>query len=597
MGMRFLLTAINAKYIHSNLAVYSLRATAAAGGIPVEIAEFTINHYVEDILKELYRQKPHVLFFSCYIWNWEYVKELAAECRKIMPQTPVWVGGPEVSYDADRILKENPAISGVLLGEGEESFPRLLEYYLSRQEAGLKPSGPGLTVQKENEDGKSRGMKELEGVAYRDGEEIFVNPQRHLPDLDKTPFPYIFADPSRGDIPDAAGQPNRDSEQNGFSHKILYYESSRGCPFSCSYCLSSIEKTVRFRDMDKVKRELDFFLDAKAPQVKFVDRTFNCQEAHALEIWTYLLEHDNGITNFHFEIGADLLTDAQLALMKRMRPGLIQLETGVQSVNPRTLKEIRRTMYFAKAAGRVREIKGFGNIHQHLDLIAGLPYEGLESFAESFDAVYALEPEQLQLGFLKVLKGSRMHRNASEYGILYREKPPYEVLSTAWLSYGELTLLKSVEHMVEIYYNSGQFFLTLSKLVPLWPSAFSFYRELADYYQEQGFFKIQHSRARRYEILLDFISEKMETNKERFRELLTADYYLREKAKSRPAFAGDLSPYREEIREIQKRFGKDRHVEVGHFREGRKCGPRFWIFDYGRRNPLTRAAERTEVKM
>lgn len=556
---RFLLTAINAKYIHSNLAVYSLRSAAAERGFQVELAEFTINHYVEQILQELYRRSPRVLFFSCYIWNWEYVKELAAECRKIMPDTPIWVGGPEVSYDAWRVLQENPAITGVLLGEGEENFPQLLEAYC-----------------------REDSFEGIDGLAFRrESGEICIRPQLQLPDLNKIPFPY-------GDMEE-------------FEHKIVYYESSRGCPFSCSYCLSSIEKRVRFRDLNLVKQELGFFLQKKVPQVKFVDRTFNCRESHALEIWSYLLEHDNGVTNFHFEIGADLLTDKELALMERMRPGLIQLEIGVQSTNGRTLEEIRRGMDFSLLRQRVRQVQSFGNIHQHLDLIAGLPYEDLERFARSFDEVFALRPEQLQLGFLKVLKGSYMQEKAGDYGILYGERAPYEVLQTDWMSYADLLRLKGIEQMVEVYYNSHQFSLTLAELLKEWPSAFAFFDALATYYEKNGYGSVQHARARRYEILLDFIGDCMQKpmpELEKYRELLTFDYYLREYAKSRPAFATDITPYKEQLRRIQKVYGKDKHVEPGYFMgEARGKEPVFWLFDYENRSPLTKDAALSRVDL
>lgn len=570
------MTAINAKYIHSNLAVYSLQAAAESRGISVELEEFTINHRVDVILQELYKRKPDVLFFSCYIWNWEYVKELAAEWRKIMPQVPVWVGGPEVSYDEARVLEENPAITGVLLGEGEESFPRLLEYYLQD----FQEYGAWREIIR---------LEDIPGLAFtkktKEVREICLYPQEKPVDFHKLSFPY--------------------KDLENFSNKIIYYESSRGCPFSCSYCLSSLEKQVRFRDMELVKQELGAFLEAGVAQVKFVDRTFNCRESHALEIWQFLLEHDNGRTNFHFEIGADLLTEKELALLEQLRPGQVQLEMGVQSTYGRTLEEIHRKMDFAEVKKKVLKVKSFGNIHQHLDLIAGLPFENLERFARSFDQVFALGPEQLQLGFLKVLKGTLMEKQALDYGIQYREKPPYEVLSTPWMSYEDLMELKGVEEMVEIYYNSHQFSLTLAHLLLLWPSAFAFFRELAWFYEKKGWHQVQHARVRRYEILLEFIRQRLEREgrgewEPRYRELLTFDYYLRENAKSRPDFALDLAPWREEIRQIQKAWGKDVHVEAGRYfvgdmeagqgSEQMEEGPRFWIFDYKKRNPLTKDA-------
>jgi radical SAM superfamily enzyme YgiQ (UPF0313 family) len=556
--MKILLTAINAKYIHSNLAVYSLKASAGEYASQVELAEFTINHRTEEILREIYLRKPDVLLFSCYIWNIEYVRELTAECRKVMPRVPIWLGGPEVSYDAEEELRLHPEVTGILTGEGEESFRLLVGYYVNYKD---KASGqdfaaiPGAVY-------RSHAAEECEG--QETAGEICRNPSAGLTDLSSIPFPY--------------------QDLKEFEHRIIYYESSRGCPFSCSYCLSSIDKSVRFRDLELVKRELQFFLDAKVPQVKFVDRTFNCRRSHALAIWRYLLEHDNGVTNFHFEIAADLLDQEELDLMAQMRPGLIQLEIGVQSTNPETIRRINRSMDLEKVKSNVARVRAMGNIHQHLDLIAGLPFEDYCSFAESFNQIYAMKPEQLQLGFLKVLKGSQMCREAESYGIVYGEKPPYEVLFTRWLSFDEVLKLKNVEEMVEVYYNSLQFRITLDRLVPLFSSPFEFFQDLADYYEEQGHNGRNHSRLQRYEILLDFIRSRLPEEENRFRELLTIDLYLREHVKSRPAFAPDQSPYRENIREILRRTGRQNHVEVvTENTEEITC----LVFDYSRRSPLT----------
>lgn len=552
--MRVLLTAINAKYIHSNLAVYSLKAAAEEQGFPVETAEFTINHRAEEILRELYLRKPQVLCFSCYIWNMELVRELLTECKKVMPQVPIWLGGPEVSYDAVRQLERHAELTGVLTGEGEISFPLLIKYYVNQE--------------------KEEALAEIPGAVYRDREgEIHSNPRGELPDLSRIPFPY--------------------SSFDALEHKIIYYESTRGCPFSCSYCLSSIDKRVRFRDLELVKKELQIFLDARVPQVKFVDRTFNCRHSHSMAVWRYLLEHDNGVTNFHFEISADLLNEEELALMQKMRPGLIQLEIGVQSVNPQTIREIDRTMDLVKLKENVSRVKAMGNIHQHLDLIAGLPYEDYESFAHSFDEVFAMEPEQLQLGFLKVLKGSKMYRSAADYGIVCKEKPPYEVLYSKWLSFDEILRLKAIEEMVEIYYNSHQFRYTLEKLIPVFSSPFAFFGELADFYEQEGLNGRKYSRLQRYEILLNFIRRFAGEEEEAYRELLTVDLYLRERMKTRPAFAPDQSSRAEEIRMLLQRYGKQNHMEV-LTAQGR--GEQWLLFDYGNRSPLTADAALSEVE-
>lgn len=543
-AMKILLTAINAKYIHSNLAVYSLRAYAGRLSEHVEIAEFTINHYTDYILREIYRRKPDVLAFSCYLWNVEYVRELAAECRKLMPEVPIWVGGPEVSYDSRQFLETNPAVTGIMAGEGEKTFAELTDYYVH---------GAGV-------------LSEIRGLVYRDEQgQIVENPPQEILDLSTVPFVY--------------------EDLSAFENKIIYYETSRGCPFSCSYCLSSIDKRVRFRDLELVKRELQHFIDAKIPQVKFVDRTFNCRHDHTLAIWRYLKEHDNGVTNFHFEVAADLLNEEELALIGTMRPGLIQLEIGVQSVNPDTIHAIDRTMDFERVCQVVRRIQEKKNIHQHLDLIAGLPFEDYDSFRHSFDAVHGLFPEQLQLGFLKVLKGSKMHRNAREYGIVWKEKAPYEVLYSSWISYEELMKLKGVEQMVEIYYNSHQFDWTLKKLLPAFDSAFSFYYALWQFYERKGYEERSHARIRRYEILLEFIRDRG-LPAEGYELCMLVDLYAREKLKSRPAFAPDLSAYRETLQAFYKKYGKANHIEVFP-PEAEGDGERYVLFDYSRRDPLT----------
>lgn len=501
--MKILLAAINAKYIHSNLAVYSLKAYAEArlkNTPQIEIAEYTINQQSDEILRDIYKAKPDMLCFSCYIWNLSYVEELVREVKKVLPEVILWLGGPEVSYDGIDVLRRLPEVDGVMKGEGEQTFCELLSYY------------------RRNSD-NSVALADTAGIVYREDDEIHENDWRTVMDLDQVPFIY--------------------QNMEGFAHKIIYYESSRGCPFSCSYCLSSVDKCLRFRDTEIVKKELQFFIDQKVPQVKFVDRTFNCKHDHAMAIWRYIMEHDNGVTNFHFEISADLLNEEELELMRRMRPGLIQLEIGVQSTNPDTIREIRRTMRFEEVARIVKRINSYGNIHQHLDLIAGLPYEDYESFGRSFDDVYALEPEQLQLGFLKVLKGSYMEDQKEQYQLVYKSRPPYEVLHTKWLPYEDTLRLKLVEEMVEVYYNSRQFCYTLPYLIRRFEGPFHFFEELGKYYERQGLGMVNHSRTTRYEILLQFAKEMDPQRTEEYRQLLTLDFYLRENAKNRPGFAGE----------------------------------------------------------
>ncbi|MDO4473355.1 MAG: B12-binding domain-containing radical SAM protein [Eubacteriales bacterium] len=563
--MKILLTAINAKFIHSNLAVYSLKSYAQSylgskseseTGTTISLAEYTINQQTDDILMDLYKKHPDILCFSCYIWNISHVEAIVREIKKILPQTEIWLGGPEVSYDSEDILRRLPEVKGVMKGEGEETFAMLAD-------------GTELT--------------DLAGITYRDSEGmIHANPWRDVMDLDKVPFIY--------------------EDMTDFEHKIIYYESSRGCPFSCSYCLSSVDKKLRFRSLDKVKKELQFFIDHKVPQVKFVDRTFNCSHEHAQEIWKYLIEHDNGVTNFHFEVSADLLNAEEIALIRSMRPGLIQLEIGVQSTNPDTVKEIHRTMKFEKVAANVRAVKEQGNVHQHLDLIAGLPYEDMESFRKSFNDVCELRPEQLQLGFLKVLKGSFMNENKDAYGLAYKNTPPYEVLYTKWLSYADVLRLKGVEEMVEVYYNSGQFSKTLPELEKRFEDCFGMYDALASYYEQNGYHLVNHTRAARYEILLSFVKENMPECEQKIRELLTYDYYLRENAKNRPDFAGEYRIDKKELREFYEaeaasqtyltgyeNYDKNQLRRMTHLERFETLGETV-LFDYRKRNPLTREA-------
>ena len=545
--MKILLAACNAKYIHSNLAVYDLKAYSSDYDEHVILKEYTINQPKDEILKDIYSSGADVVCFSCYIWNISFVRELIRDLVKILPKTAFWAGGPEVSYDAEKFLTEMPEMTGVMVGEGEKTFHDLLEFYI---------------------DGKD-SLEEISGIAYRTGDKIIHNGWRELMDLSAIPFVYEHLEK--------------------FENRIIYYESSRGCPFSCSYCLSSIDKKLRFRDLELVKIELQFFLDHRVPQVKFVDRTFNCKHEHAMTIWKYILEHDNGETNFHFEISADLLREEEMELMSQMRTGLIQLAIGVQSTNPEPIRAIHRHMDLKKLEHCVNRVHSFRNIHQHLDLIAGLPYEDYDTFHQSFNDVYQMKPDQLQLGFLKVLKGSLMQKEAEVYGIVYKEKEPYEVLSTNWLTYGEVLKLKMVESMVEVYYNSGQFWHTLEYLVPFEKDAFTFYEKLGSFYEKKGYSEISHSRMRRYEILLEYLQEETDVPTEVAAQKMLYDLYLREKLKKRPAFASDQKQYETAVWNYRKnnQVSKTAHIEV--FENGTVI-----LFDYEKRDPLSKNAY-TEV--
>lgn len=642
--MKFLLTAINAKYIHSNPGVYSLKmfaeskgaAQAVQGdqnpwedGLPcvplgaekqeehgpyagvtektareshsmqVEIAEYTINNQMELILEDIYRRKPDMVGISCYIWNIAYALDLVRDIHKVLPDTDIWLGGPEVSYDAPQLLVREPEVFGVMKGEGEEMFAALLECYRtlgctvrslgwneqknvaaeSVADSGRLPELQDRpeTARVSEISGNARVsafwhcMSQVAGLTYHGADGITCDqPIRPVMDMSRIPFLY----PSL----------------KGFENRIVYYESSRGCPFSCSYCLSSIDKSVRFRDLKLVLPELDFFLEKRVPQVKFVDRTFNAKKSHAMAIWKHILEHDNGVTNFHFEITADLLDEEELELISRMRPGLIQLEIGVQSTNTETIRAIRRKMDLKRLRYVVERINAGKNVHQHLDLIAGLPFEDYESFGRSFNEVYSMEPEQFQLGFLKVLKGSYMHDMVEEYGLKYRGKAPYEVLSTKWLPYSDVLRLKGVEDMVEVYYNSRQFLRTLKLFEQEFESAFAMYEYMAQYYDEQHLTGLNHSRLARYEIFHDLIGQKVEPEQMGvFEDALMCDLYFRENAKSRPSFALPQAPYKEELRRMVpelRTLGIQVHAEV--LRSGEVL-----LFDYREKDRLNHNAKLT----
>ena len=557
---KILLVALNAKYIHSNLAVYSLRAYAAKHGMSVELAEYTINHRTDYILEEIYRKHPDVICFSCYIWNIEQIRELAWELHRLLPQVPIWGGGPEVSYETEKFLAENPAFTGLMCGEGEKTFLGLCEYYKNAtgvlikkdrekpnfacmESNNIAKTPVSCTTEQAGHDSESDVLNELRdisGLVFRQGDNFVHTPSREPMNMDELPFCYDHLE--------------------DFQNRIIYYESSRGCPYSCSYCLSSVDKRLRFRSLELVLPELQFFIDRRVPQVKFVDRTFNCSHEHAMGIWKYLVEHDNGVTNFHFEVSADLLRPEEIALMKTMRPGLIQLEIGVQSVNPVTIREIHRTMNLPSLEKIVQQIHAGRNIHQHLDLIAGLPFEDFESFRHSFDEIYALRPQQLQLGFLKVLKGSYMYEHAQEYEILYSAKAPYEVLATKWISFDDVLNIRLVEEMLELHYNSGQFVQSLRALEHAFDSAFAMYWEMGLYYLHHALRGQNFSRMKRCEIFLDFAMEKDPAHKAWYEQALTFDLYARENMKRRPAWAPDLSS----MKKVQMQYLREHGLEKNY---------------------------------
>ena len=515
--MNFLLVAINAKYIHSNPAVYSLRAYAdrVYPGV-TSIYETTINTPVHTILSSICDLKPDAIGISTYIWNIDAVKKLLSDLPKVLPDIDIWLGGPEVSYHYEKFFEEYKNVRGIFVGEGESAFTRVVGQYCRAMEIVQDDRDGTKNISKPTLG--NADFSDIPNVALRERPSVI---QHELASLDSLPFIY-------------------EEDMSDFDHRIVYYESSRGCPFRCSYCLSSIDKTVRYRSLPFVFKELQFFFDEDVPLVKFIDRTFNSDKDRTKAIWNYILEHDNGTTNFHFEIAAELMDKEEIDILRKMRPGSVQLEIGVQTTNQDTLLAINRPSKIHKIEKVVQELTETKTIPVHLDLIAGLPYEGYRSFRNSFNDVYALAPTQLALGFLKVLKGTPIEEDCEKFGIVHSDDTPYEVLSTRWLRFDELCHLKNMEEMVELFYNSHQFDVTMPLLLTAFETPFDMYSALADFFKKKNYFVMTPARSRRYEILLEFAEEKTMLYEEEVREALTLDYYLREVPKSRPDFVKNV---------------------------------------------------------
>lgn len=529
--MKYLLVGINAKYIHSNPAIWSLRAyaykyacafldsetgesTDVKASECVDIAEYTINQERKDILADIYRRRPDFIGISCYIWNISIVEALVSDIRKVLPDAKIWLGGPEVSYSVNERFTRMPEIDGIMIGESEGIFTELVGCYY-----------------------KGQDISSVKGIAYREGDRVVVTDSPEPLDFSTVPFPY--------------------KDINNFEHRIVYYETSRGCPFGCAYCLSSVDKKLRFRSMEQVRDELQFFIDAGIPQVKFIDRTFNCDHRRSVEIMEYIRDHDNGVTNFHFEVAGDILTDEELTILESLREGLVQLEIGVQTTNTQTLEAINRVTNLDKLKSNVARLLKNNNMHIHLDLIAGLPYEDIVSFRHSFDDVYRMGSHELQLGFLKMLSGAPINGYVESQEITYSDTPPYEVLSTAYLSYADVLELKGSEDMLEIYHNSQQFAHSEKYLMSFYESPYEMYRELSEYYKEKSYPVMQSSRLRKYEVLLEFAARHIEgIDIELLKEYLTLDYYLRENAKSRPEFAGMV-----DMRKTREFYGDEDNID------------------------------------
>lgn len=576
--MKTMLVAINAKYIHSNPAIYCLKSYSGSYGEDIILGEYTINNLIDHIVDDIYEKKPDFIGFSTYIWNVEYVMKAACELRKLLPDCKMWFGGPEVTYNAVFLMKKYSFIDGIMCGEGEDIFLNVLKYYK----------------------GDLTKLQEIKGIVFRDEEGNIRDNSSDtngnycsIKNINMSDIPFIY------------------NNVENFENRIIYYESSRGCPFSCSYCLSSVDKTIRFRDINLVIKELGIFLEKKVKQVKFVDRTFNCKKSHAMTILKYIGEHDNGVTNFHFEVAADLMDDDEIALIKTFRPGLIQLEIGIQSVNDRTITEINRKMNLDKVKYVVSEINKGKNVLQHLDIIAGLPYEGLEDFKRSFNETYAMRPAELQLGFLKVLSGSVMKEKAEEYGLVYRDYPPYEVLYTKWITHDEICELKEVEEALEVYYNSMQYKNTMTYMETFFHNPYEMYREISLYYKNKKNIKgSQYSRQDRYNILYNFFESICSDEKSRhiMAQIMTYDIYLRENAKKRPFFAGDTKKDKKSLYELYRVADKNRnekYIHLEHFdidilrysnENVIEYRDMYLMFDYSVRNPINNDALVTEIK-
>lgn len=571
--MRIVLCAINAKYIHSNLGVYSLYTYAmqhpadedtgsgaskaenirlgngqVKSNIDIHIREYTINNEKEKILNSLYMENADVVAFSCYIWNIDVVLSIARELKKVQPNVQIWLGGPEVSYDAERVLENNAFVQLVMRGEGEKTFVELVKLLENgRLTERDWAAGNGKRVSGDNELTAADSLPE--GITMKIGGRIVATPDRPPMEMDELPFVY-------GNL-------------TGFENRIVYYESARGCPFRCSYCLSSIDKGLRLRSLDKVKGELQFFLDNKVKQVKFIDRTFNANKEHSRAIWSYITEHDNGVTNFHFEVSADLLEETDFAIIGKMRTGLIQLEIGMQTTNAVTISEIRRTMNLDRLTAAMDRLVSIGTAHVHLDLIAGLPFEDINSFRKSFDDAWNMKPDNLQLGFLKVLKGSSMEEKRDVYGLIYSSSPPYEIMANRWMSYADIIRLKHIEQVLEVYGNSRQYVFSLRYLMSFMSSAFDFFDMLGEYFFCQGYSDISLKRVDRYNVLLAFGRDELKLDEKSLKilsQLLVVDLYHRENMKSRPEFAADSSVYNKAVTGFFINQGnKEYKIEAEHY--------------------------------
>ena len=490
--MKTLLVGINSKFIHSNLAVRYLKAYTKKLNYESEILEVTINDSIENIVRAIILKKPNIVGFSTYIWNLEYVEKISRIIKEIDSNIEIFYGGPEVSYDSLSFLS-NSAGDYVIEGEGEETF---YEFMKNKINGDSLNSIKGLYIK--NQDGS-----------------INYAGQRALIDMNSIVFPY--------------------NDKDDLKNKIVYYEASRGCPFRCKYCLSSTTHGVRFLPVERVKRELKFLIDQDVKLIKFVDRTFNCNSKFAMEIWRFLIEEGSN-TCFHFEISADILKHEEIELLAKAKNGQFQFEVGVQTTNNEVLKNINRFVNFDDIKEKVIELESIKNIKQHLDLIAGLPGEDLNSFKKSFDDVYSIKPEEIQLGFLKLLKGSSMREEAEKWGMKFSPYPPYEILRTNDISYEEILILKNTEKVVDKYYNSRKFTNIINFLIKKWDSPFRFFYELGQYFYDKGYFNIHISNNEYYKVFLDFNMEMLREDEEPLKSIVRYDYLSFNKKRGIPDF-------------------------------------------------------------
>lgn len=489
--MKVLLTAVDSKFIHSNLAVRYLKNFTRDLDYEVKIKEFTINDREGRILEEIIKEKPDIVAFSTYIWNVELISRIANLIKRVNSNIEILYGGPEVSFDSRTFLKNNVG-EYVIEGEGEKTYRDFILHKLGEVK-----------------------LEDVKGLHYKIDDVVYSNEKRPLMSMDEIVFPY--------------------QEDEDLSNKIVYYEASRGCPFNCKYCLSSTSHGVRFLDIDRVLNDLMYFINKKVRLVKFVDRTFNCNSKFAMAIWEFLIKQDTN-TQFHFEISADILKPQEIELLSKAPKGRFRFEVGVQTTNDEVLRNINRFVNFSDIKEKVLEIEALRNIDQHLDLIAGLPGEDYKSFEKSFNDMYEIKPEEIQLGFLKLLKGSSMREDADKYGMEYSPYPPYEILKTNKISYEELLKLKKVEEMVDKYYNSQKFKLIIKYFENKFEKPFDFYYSLGMFFENQGYFNKNIGNAEYYKVFLDFNESVLKESNEHLKEIIRFNYLIFNKRRGLPEF-------------------------------------------------------------